>query len=124
MRICVMRTSTRWLLRGSAIAAALLATVQPLLGSFAFFRSGDRVDYETIHLVVGGILYNVAILLAVLRPRASRCAQRGVGASAGTEEDEPAMAPPPCSRWTCSERSFHTCPDEVGGIVRFPQFIW
>jgi hypothetical protein len=55
-----------WIVRGSAIVAALLATVQPVLGSFAFFRRGDPIAYETIHLVVGGILYNLTILLAVL----------------------------------------------------------
>lgn len=61
-----MRTTIRWIFRGSAIVAALLATVQPVLGSFAFFRRGDPVDYETIHLVVGGIFYNFVLLLAVL----------------------------------------------------------
>jgi hypothetical protein len=61
-----VRTTIGWIVRGSAIVAALLATVQPVLGSFALFRPGDSVAYETIHLVVGGILYNVAILLLVL----------------------------------------------------------
>jgi len=61
-----MRAAIQWIFRGFAIVAALLATIQPVLGSFAFFRRGDPVDYETIHLVVGGILYNLAILLAVL----------------------------------------------------------
>jgi hypothetical protein len=61
-----MRTTMQWIFRGSAIVAALLATVQPVLGSFAFFRRGDLVDYETIHLVMGGIIYNLAILLVVL----------------------------------------------------------
>jgi hypothetical protein len=56
----------QWIFRGLAILAALLATVQPVLGSFAFFRRGDAMDYETIHLVLGGILYNLALLLAVL----------------------------------------------------------
>jgi hypothetical protein len=41
-----------WIFRWLAIAAALLATVQPVLGPFAFFRSGDPLDYETIHLVL------------------------------------------------------------------------
>jgi hypothetical protein len=49
-----------------AIVAALLATVQPVLGSFAFFRGRDSVDYESMHLVVGGIIYNLSILLIVL----------------------------------------------------------
>lgn len=61
-----MRAAIRWIFRGLAIVAALLATIQPVLGSFAFFRHGDPVDYEMIHLVVGGIIYNLAILLAVL----------------------------------------------------------
>ena len=61
-----MRTTFGWIVRGSAIVAALLATVQPVLGSFAFFRRGDPVAYETLHLVVGGILYNLTILLAAL----------------------------------------------------------
>jgi hypothetical protein len=61
-----MRTTIGWIFRGVAIVAALLATVQPVLGSFAFFRSADPMDYETIHLVLGGIIYNLAILLAVL----------------------------------------------------------
>jgi hypothetical protein len=63
-----MRSKTRLAFRAFAVAAALLATLQPALGSFAFFRGGGRVDYEAIHLVVGGILYNVAIVLAVLAP--------------------------------------------------------
>jgi hypothetical protein len=66
MEVCVMRTKTRLAFRAFAVAAALLATAQPALGSLAFFRAGDRVDYESIHLVVGGILYNLAIVLAVL----------------------------------------------------------
>jgi hypothetical protein len=60
-------TTLRWIVRGSAVIAALLATVQPVLGSFAFFRR-DAVDYDTIHLVVGGILYNLVLLLVVLVP--------------------------------------------------------
>jgi hypothetical protein len=67
-RPSLTRTRPRWVFRGLAIVASLLATVQPVLGSFAFFRSGEAIDYETIHLVVGGILYNVAILLIVLAP--------------------------------------------------------
>jgi hypothetical protein len=63
-----MRTTIGWIVRGSAIVAALLATVQPVLGPFALFRGGGAVDYETMHLVVGGILYNFALLLAVLVP--------------------------------------------------------
>ena len=63
-----MRRILGWVFRGLAIIAALLATLQPLLGSFAFFRGGEPVDYETIHLIVGGILYNVVILLIVLAP--------------------------------------------------------
>ncbi len=63
-----MRTRIGWVVRGSAIVVAVLATVQPVLGSFALFRRGDSLDYETVHLVVGGILYNVTILLAVLVP--------------------------------------------------------
>jgi hypothetical protein len=66
MEVCVMRTKTRLAFRAFAVAAALLATAQPALGSLAFFRAGHRVDYESIHLVVGGILYNLAIVLAVL----------------------------------------------------------
>jgi hypothetical protein len=64
----MVRAVIQWIFRGSAIIAALLATMQPVLGSFAFFRGGDPVDYETMHLVVGGIFYNFAILLAVLAP--------------------------------------------------------
>lgn len=63
-----MRTKTRWAFRGLAIAAAGLATVQPLLGSFAFFRGGEQIDLERIHLIVGGILYNLAIALTVVAP--------------------------------------------------------
>jgi len=59
-------TTLRWVVRGLAVIAAALATVQPVLGSFAFFRRGNAVDYETIHLVVGGILYNLVLLLVVL----------------------------------------------------------
>lgn len=63
-----MRTAIQWIFRGSAIVAALLATIQPVLGSFAFFRRGDPVDYEPMHLLVGAIIYNLAILLTVLAP--------------------------------------------------------
>ncbi len=63
-----MRTAIGWFVRGLAIIATLLATLQPVLGAFAFFRGGDPVAYATLHLVVGGILYNVALLLAVLVP--------------------------------------------------------
>jgi hypothetical protein len=61
-----MRTRTRWLVRALVILAALLATAQPALGAFSFFRRGDPIDYERLHLVVGGILYNVVLLLALL----------------------------------------------------------
>jgi hypothetical protein len=61
-----MRTTIQWIFRGLAIVTALLATVQPVLGSFALFRGANSVDYETIHLVVGSIIYNLALLLAVL----------------------------------------------------------
>ena len=60
-----MRAVMGRIFRGLAVLAALLATMQPLLGSFAFFRRGDPLAYETMHLVTGGILYNVAILLGV-----------------------------------------------------------
>lgn len=63
-----MRLMLGWIVRGSAIIAALLATIQPVLGSFAFFRGADSVNYDTLRLVVGGILYNVALLLAVVTP--------------------------------------------------------
>lgn len=63
-----MWTTLRWIVRGLTVIAALLATVQPILGSFAFFRRGDAVDYDTIHLVVGGILYNLVLLLVVVVP--------------------------------------------------------
>ncbi|HEX6971517.1 MAG TPA: hypothetical protein VF234_04810 [Limnochordia bacterium] len=56
----------RWIFRGLAIAAALLASAQPILGSFALFRRADPVDYAALHLAVGGILYNITIVLAVL----------------------------------------------------------
>lgn len=61
-----MRTAIQWLFRGVAIVAALLATIQPVLGSFAFFRRGAPVNYELIHLVVGAGIYNLAILLIIL----------------------------------------------------------
>jgi hypothetical protein len=51
-----------------AVIAALLATVQPVLGPFALFRGGDGLDYETLHLVVGGLLYNVVLLPPLLVP--------------------------------------------------------
>ncbi len=61
-----MRKAIQEVFRALAIVAALLATVQPVLGSFAFFRGGDAVAYEPMHLIVGGILYNAALLLAIL----------------------------------------------------------
>ncbi|HEY8477223.1 MAG TPA: hypothetical protein VIN09_10205, partial [Chloroflexota bacterium] len=63
-----MRTTVRWLFRATAVLAALLATVQPVLGSFSFFRPSDQVRYDTAHLVLGGVLYNLSIVLAVLAP--------------------------------------------------------
>ena len=62
----LIRTAIQWLFRGLAVAAALLATAQPVLGSFAFFRRSETVDYAAVHLAVGGIIYNLSILLAVL----------------------------------------------------------
>jgi hypothetical protein len=61
-----LRTALGWLFRAVAVAAALLATAQPVLGAFAFFRRADPVNYEQLHLVFGAILYNLAIVLAVL----------------------------------------------------------
>lgn len=63
-----MRSMIGWIVRGAATIAALLATIQPVLGSFSLFRGGDPLNYETIHLVVGGILYNFVLLLVVLAP--------------------------------------------------------
>lgn len=63
-----MRSKIGWIVRGLAIVAAALATAQPVLGSFSLFRSGDPLDYETIHLVMGGILYNAVLLLVLLSP--------------------------------------------------------
>jgi hypothetical protein len=63
-----MRRILGWVFLGLAIIAAFLATLQPVLGSFSFFRGGDAVNYETLHLIVGGILYNLVILLIVLAP--------------------------------------------------------
>ena len=63
-----MRTTVRWAVRGLAVAVALLVTAQPVLGPFALFRDGDPVDYETLHAVVGGILYNAVLLLVPLAP--------------------------------------------------------
>jgi hypothetical protein len=61
-----MRTVIQWICRGLAIIAALMATAQPVLGSFSFFLSSDPVAYETLHLIVGGLLYNAVLLLALL----------------------------------------------------------
>ena len=63
-----MRAGLRWLFRGLAVIAALLASIQPFLGSFAFFRPSEAVDYESVHLVMGGLLYNAALALTVLAP--------------------------------------------------------
>lgn len=61
-----MRSVVQWVFRVTAVVALILTIVQPVLGPFAFFRPGDPVDYETIHLAVGGIIYNFAIVLVVL----------------------------------------------------------
>ena len=61
----MLRSALQWVIRGLAVVAALLATVQPVLGPLAFFRGAGSVDYATLHLVTGGILYNIVLLLAV-----------------------------------------------------------
>jgi hypothetical protein len=53
--------------RAVAAVAALLASVQPVLGSLALVRGGE-FDYEQLHLVAGGLLYVLAIVLAVIAP--------------------------------------------------------
>lgn len=63
-----MRSLVQWAFRVVAVLAALMTTIQPMLGSFSFFRNSDSVNYETIHLVVGGILYNFVLLLVSLAP--------------------------------------------------------
>jgi hypothetical protein len=60
-----MRPQVAWAFRTVAILAAVLTTVQPFLGSFSLFRA-DGVDYEQIHLVVAGIIYNLTILVFAL----------------------------------------------------------
>ena len=62
----MLQTILQWTIRGLAVIAALMTTIQPVLGSFSFFRSAGPVNYEMLHLVVGGLLYNVVLLLAVL----------------------------------------------------------
>lgn len=52
--------------RGLALVALVLVLIQPVLGSFSFFRPADSVSYDTIHLVVGAIIYNISIALALL----------------------------------------------------------
>lgn len=51
---------------GLAIVAAALASLQPALGAFAFFRPSGTVELDTIHLVVGGLLYNAVLVMAIL----------------------------------------------------------
>jgi hypothetical protein len=63
-----VRSTVQWAFRALAVLAAIMTTVQPMLGSFSFFRHSDAISYDTIHLVVGGILYNVVLLLVVLAP--------------------------------------------------------
>lgn len=61
-----MRTKVRWAFRVIALIAAVLTTVQPVLGSFSFFRFGDSISYDTIHMEVGVGIYYSSILLVVL----------------------------------------------------------
>jgi hypothetical protein len=61
-----MRSTVRWVFRGAALFAALLATVQPVLGSFSFFRFSDSISYDTIHTVVGAGIYYLSMALAAL----------------------------------------------------------
>jgi hypothetical protein len=51
-----------------AVTAALLASAQPLLGSFALFIGGEQPNYDAIHLTVGALIYNAALLMAILVP--------------------------------------------------------
>lgn len=51
---------------GLAIVAAALASLQPALGAFAFFRPSGAVELDTIHFVVGGLLYNAVLVMAIL----------------------------------------------------------
>ena len=61
-----MRSTVGWIFRGAALLAALLTTIQPVLGSFSFFRFGDAISYNTIHLVVGAGIYNLSLVLVLL----------------------------------------------------------
>lgn len=61
-----MRTGINWIFRGIAIVVLILTIVQPVLGPFAFFRSGDSIDYETIHAIIGSVIFYLTILLVLL----------------------------------------------------------
>jgi hypothetical protein len=56
----------QWAFRVIALCAALLATAQPVLGSFSFFRFSDTISYDTIHLAVGAGIYHCTLLLCLL----------------------------------------------------------
>lgn len=60
-----MQAVARWAFRVSALVVAVLATVQPALGAFAYFRPSESVELDTLHLVAGGILYNFVLAMAV-----------------------------------------------------------
>lgn len=61
-----MRPKSQWIFRGLAIVVALLATVQPVLGSFSFFRPADATDYAVIHEVAGSLIFYLSVVMAVL----------------------------------------------------------
>lgn len=61
-----MQTTIRWIFRSLAILAAILASIQPVLGSFAFFRRSDSIGYETIHITAGSGIYYLSVLLGLL----------------------------------------------------------
>ncbi|MQB02356.1 MAG: hypothetical protein GEU78_19380 [Actinobacteria bacterium] len=63
-----MRRGLHKLVRAVAVVAAVLASIQPVVGSFSYFQPSEGVDLAQFHLVIGGILYNASLLLAILAP--------------------------------------------------------
>jgi hypothetical protein len=79
---CLMQTATGWIVRGLAIVAALLATAQPVLASFAFVRGGDLSDRQRCDRVGALSLTAQAVhtltSYRVIDPARQRSTQRSV----------------------------------------------
>ena len=64
----MIRTAITWIFCGVAVIAALLATMQPVLGSFAFFRRGDPLAREVWDAAMADLGAGIATVINLFNP--------------------------------------------------------